>query len=88
MQKLIDIFEIAIDRGKADVGHFIDLGQPLKNHIAQLMRRNGRECTGAKLDLYIVNDLVELFSVDITLDRGAHQTDQQLIAIEPLLGSV
>ena len=88
MQKLIDIFEITVDRGKADVGHFIDLGQPLKNHIAQLMRRNGRERTGAKLDLNIVNDLVALFRVDITLDRGAHEADQQLIPIEPLLGSV
>ena len=52
------------------------------------MRRNGRERTGTKLNLNIVNNLVELFSVDISLDRGAHQTDQQLIAIEPLLGSI
>ena len=88
MQKLIDVFEIAVDRGKADVGHFIDLSQPFKNHIAQLMRRNGCECTGTKLDLYIVNDLIELFSIDISLDGGAHQADEQLIAIEPLLGSV
>ena len=52
------------------------------------MGRNGRKRTGAKLDLNIVNDLVELLSVDITLDRGAHQTDQKLIAVEPLLSSV
>ena len=88
MQKLIDVFEIAVDRGKADVRHLVDLGQALEYHVTQLMGRNGRQRARAQLDLDVIDNLIELLSVDIALDSGAHQADEQLIAIEPLLGSV
>ena len=88
MQKLIDVFEIAVDRGKADVRHLVDLGQALEHHVTQLMGRDGRQRARAQLDLDIVDNLIELLSVDIALDGSTHQADEQLIAIEPLLGSV
>ena len=52
------------------------------------MGRNGRQRARAQLDLDVIDNLIELLSVDITLDGGAHQADEQLIAIEPLLSSV
>ena len=52
------------------------------------MRRDGRQRARAQLDLDIVDNLIELLSVDIALDGGTHQADEQLIAIEPLLSSV
>ena len=88
LQKFIDVFEIAVDRGKTDVRNLVDLGQALEHHVTQLMGRDGRQCTRAQLDLDVVDNLIELLSVDIALDGGAHQADEQLIAIEPLLGSI
>ena len=64
------------------------LGQALEHHVTQLMRRDGRQRARAQLDLDVVDNLIELLSVNIALDGGAHQADEQLIAIEPLLGSV
>ena len=52
------------------------------------MGRDSRQRARAQLDLDVVDNLIKLLSVDITLDSGAHQADEQLIAIEPLLGSV
>ena len=88
MQKLIDVLEVTIDRGETDVGNLIDPSEALQNHIAQLMRSHSRQRTRAKLDLDIVNYLIELFGVDVTFDGGTHQADQQLIAIEALLGAI
>ena len=52
------------------------------------MGRYSRQRTRTQLHLDIIDDLVELFRIDIALNRGAHQADQQLVAIEPLLRPV
>ena len=52
------------------------------------MRGHSRQRTRAKLDFDIVNNLIELFGVDVAFDGGTHQTDQQLIAIEALLRAI
>ena len=88
MQKLIDVFEIAVDRGKTDIGHLIDLGQALEHHVAQLMGRNGRKRTRTKLNLDIVDNLIELLGVNIALDCSAHQTNEQLVSVESLFCSI
>ena len=38
--KRVDVFEVAIDRREADVGHLVDLLQFLHDHLADLLRRN------------------------------------------------
>ena len=68
--------------------HLVDLGQALEHHVTQLMGRDGRQCARAQLDLDVIDNLIELLSVDIALDGGAHQADKKLIAIEPLLSSI
>ena len=69
-------------------GNLIELLQALEHHLAQLIGLHGRKRTPTKLVLDIVDQAVQLLQIDIALRRGAHKTDEQLVAIEGLRGAV
>ena len=84
----LDVLKLAIDGGKTDVGHVVDVHQLLHHVLADLV--GGHLALQAVLDLGldIVHRLLQAIQGDRTLLAGAQQAAEHLVPIEGLAGLI
>src|SRR5712692_5247433 len=83
-QELVDILELPVDGGEADVGNLVQLPEPVHDEGADLRRRDLPLFAVVQAAFDLVHDGVETGGRHRTLLAGLHQPGVQLLAIEAL----
>ena len=82
LNELTDVFELAIDRCKADVRYLIDLVKPLHNQLTNLSRRHFALRLLREAALNLIDNLLELDNADRPLLGRLEQSPQNLVPVE------
>ena len=86
--ELVDVLEVAVDRGEADEGHLVELLQAVHQELADLVGRD--LAVGALLHhgLDPLDDRLERLHRDRALLAGLQQALHHLLAVEALAAAV
>ena len=82
LDEILHVFELAINAGEADIGHFIEVAQVLHQQFAHMTAFNFRLEIGFQLVLDGANDGFDLLVADRALPAGLFQAAFDLGMIE------
>src|SRR5215813_13059896 len=83
VQELVDVLELAVDGGEADVGDLVELAEALHDDRPDAGGRDLALLGVVEHGLDLVDDPVELDRRDGPLLAGLRQAGAQLVAVEP-----
>ena len=88
LHKGIDILELAVDRGEADIGNLVERLEPLHDHLADLARRAFALEPVLQLLLDLVGNVLEIAESDGALFARLEHTVDKLVLVERLAAAV
>src|SRR6266566_118823 len=85
---LLQVHELSVDRGEADVGNLVQVAEAFHDHLADLAAGDLYAAGAAELGLDVVDDGAQALRGDVALFGGLLQTVEELLWVEVLAAPV